>query len=81
MSKVMETYQPPKKKSKKQKREERFVKAWGRKPKGKVNVGRPKYKKDTNKKFELTDEVKKQYEELAKEHHIDNPSTEECPYF
>ena len=37
--------------------------------------------KDKSKKFVLTDEVKGQYEELSKSHHIENPATDECPYF
>jgi len=71
------------------KKEKRFRKIWGRPSKGKILVNGeiPKKKKsnkdpkDKNKKFELTDEVKEQYNELNKLHHVDNPSTEECPCF
>lgn len=70
-------------KTKQQKLEERFIKAWGRKPKGKILTGKPKSKKKkvSKEKFELTDKIKEYYEELNKLHHIENPSIGECPYF
>lgn len=67
------------KEKRKKRLEERFFKAWGRKPKGRIIVSSKK--KERDKKFILTDKVKKEYEELTKLHHIENPFTDECPYF